>query len=396
MPMRQGRDVDSSSYMWFALGVVLTTATQLRIGSTPIGIGEILLVLWVILVGFPRLSNGRLHSGLATVMGGSWWGMLACLLTGWMVSNFIGLHSATSLHSLLAFMFLGVIVVFVFVEGEIGIQRVLRLVGILTVACYSVLMLWGQYSSNLGPVALWYGPRFSGWAINPNQLALALAGLPFVSLYFGGREKRRTVWYATTLVAVVVGVATDSDALSVAWAVGFLVALTSWWILQGQSRISARVLRFILLLIVAVGVILVLWRVVFPLVVVLVQHIYESGNQGAVRLTLWQNGIVAWMRSPVFGLGPGAFSGAAGPFEGKESHNTFVDWGTSTGIVGMIVYLSTLTWLWWQTREKPLLSGAFVALVAFSVFHFVIRQPVFWVYILGLAALARSGKSDQS
>ena len=59
------------------LGVALvtTTATQLRMKVLPIGIGEILLILWLLL-GLPRLASA-VREGVPPV---AWWfvGLLSC------------------------------------------------------------------------------------------------------------------------------------------------------------------------------------------------------------------------------------------------------------------------------------------------------------------------------
>ena len=52
----------------FALGIVLTTASQLRLPGVPLGIGEICLVFWLALAVLRLLGSGRISSPRATLL----------------------------------------------------------------------------------------------------------------------------------------------------------------------------------------------------------------------------------------------------------------------------------------------------------------------------------------
>ena len=45
-----------------AFGIVLTTATQLRLPGVPLGVGEICLVLWLGLILLRQLTGGRVFN----------------------------------------------------------------------------------------------------------------------------------------------------------------------------------------------------------------------------------------------------------------------------------------------------------------------------------------------
>jgi O-antigen ligase len=119
-------------------------------------------------------------------------------------------------------------------------------------------------------------------------------------------------------------------------------------------------------------------------------EVYNQGNQGSDRITLWQHGIAAISSSPVFGLGPGAHSGDKAPFLDFESHNTFIDWGGSTGMVGLAAYLSLLGWIAGRAWRNGfvVLVGAVISLATFSSFHYVLRHVIFWFYLLSIAHLS--------
>ena len=114
-------------------------------------------------------------------------------------------------------------------------------------------------------------------------------------------------------------------------------------------------------------------------------------EQGSVRITLWKNGFFAGLSSPLFGLGPGAFSGLSGPFGRFEAHNSMIDWFASAGLVGIVSFGWLIYRCWPNSRlvlssnsaNAPLLSSALIAgLLVFSAFHFTFRQPLYWFYIV--------------
>jgi O-antigen ligase len=113
-------------------------------------------------------------------------------------------------------------------------------------------------------------------------------------------------------------------------------------------------------------------------------NVYAEGDQGEKRFTLWLNGLQAIRESPLFGFGPGSFSGKAAPFQSNEAHNSFIDWGMSTGAVGLTIYLGLLAW----TARCALRSGEvipvamLISVVMVSVFGYVLRQPDFWMVLV--------------
>ncbi|WP_416665955.1 hypothetical protein [Egbenema bharatensis] len=59
----------------------------------------------------------------------------------------------------------------------------------------------------------------------------------------------------------------------------------------------------------------------------------------------------------------------------------------SSGMVGLSCYLVFVSWIGWNTWRKgsPILFAAFIAMLGFSSFHYVLRQPLFWFSILAIA-----------
>ena len=101
-------------------------------------------------------------------------------------------------------------------------------------------------------------------------------------------------------------------------------------------------------------------------------------------MTVLMHGLEAIGHSPLVGWGPGAYSGTEHAFGGFEAHNTLVDWGTSTGGLGMILYLGLLFWCALRVIRSgsPWLLGALVAVLFDTLFGYSLRQPFFWLMLV--------------
>ncbi|MDD5747092.1 MAG: O-antigen ligase family protein, partial [Candidatus Omnitrophica bacterium] len=123
----------------------------------------------------------------------------------------------------------------------------------------------------------------------------------------------------------------------------------------------------------------------------------------AVRKEYWTAALEMIRQKPCFGFGPGTFSSIYPHFKtplGEETvaaHNSFLQLGAETGIVGLVVFL----WFWGlffvhgyrlirqdSTPRRFLLSGIYAAIIAFFVhnlvdFSFSVQQTA--VTVFGLA-----------
>jgi len=277
-------------------------------------------------------------------------------------------------------------------------RHLARLTFVFHVLAAGVLFGVGLIAEQLGPIDLWYGRiRFRGWAENPNQMALAMAAMPFLGWWLLQRSRTlvgRTACLLGIALCIVVGLATLSDGLRVAWAASVLaIGILSFYrvTMRGRSRWLVISHLIIPALIVIIG--LFYGGAVVDHLSGLAEATYEQGDQGEKRFTLWLHGIEAIRESPLFGFGPGPFSGYGGPFEGSEAHNTFIDWGMSTGLAGVLLYVAILWWtLWHALRSRELtLVGMLVAVIVFSIFGYVLRQPDFWLALVLILTLSERG-----
>lgn len=385
---------------WAALGITLSEATQLRTEDLPIGLSEVILGAWICFVVFLLLRGvpfklGRTFVGLA----GYWmlaWGLLGLGALIAIQSNKVSTEAA---HDAVAFLYLSVLTLLL----SIGLRdrdqgdyhwHLAWMFFLFNAGSAGLILLIANVAPEVGPVTFWYGPRLRGWSENPNQMAIAMAAMPFLGWLL---LRRASGWFAKMacalgiLLCFATGFATQSDGLRAAWvaAFGAVGALSFLRVVRrGRSRwlyISHAILPAAVVIIgVFYGGALVdqLTRVA--------EGIYEEGGQGSTRVTAWQNGIQAIAQSPVVGFGPGAYSGLYGPFENFEAHNTLIDWGMSTGLAGVVLHVALWGWCLWRALKfrSAAPMGMMIALIAAVMFGYLLRHPSYWIILLLVLTLS--------
>lgn len=406
-----------------AIGLVFSTATQLRLDGYPIGIGEFFLLMW--LLGSFLILKFTLSPILVALLLLSTTGSVL-LGAGYFFSHYpVESMRPPVFHDVLAYSFC---VLLALSFTQLPERLLLTLVyGLVCAFLLSVLLAFGLgvVANEWSGLSAWFWDvRWTNLSVNPNQFALLLAVLPFLVLHLLLRYQYGNVFLLVLvlvfLLSLTLGVYAGSDALQLAWlGGGILVALVFV-----QRRDSSIIFRSPEVLVnpVAIAAFLVAlmflasaWQLLSGLFIdafinyskvnlgqlhlpqhsEIPRHPSEAdATQVGARMALWLNGVEALRYSPLIGLGPGAHSGFVHPFSGLEAHNTFLDWGTQTGLAGMIALLVYVVWLWWQVASKGVheLTAMLSALYFFSMFHYLLRQPLFWILpllALGLAASCR-------
>jgi hypothetical protein len=395
---------------WAALGIVLASAAQFRASSIPVGPGELLLVGWILFIAVQLLRGVRFSTGRIFWFVLGFWLISAALLA---VGTLVALHThqlnaQMATRDAMAFAFLAVLAPLLALnlshdQSNAYHENIARYTFVIFTLCGACLLLIGMFSPSLGPIELWYGRglalgrgRFQGWTENPNQLALFTLGMPFLGIFFYQRAKsawRKAMCAFAIGCCLMVGLATFGDGLRLAWIVGLggLAAL-AWWraVLRMRGRfvyITHALVPFVIIFsILTLGDELVnrAWEVG--------EATYQEGGQGNTRITHWMHGIEVILQSPVVGFGPGPHSGIWGPFQDQEAHSTPIDWGTSTGMVGIALHFALVIWCAW----KAFRVGSFtmfsmvMALTVFSIFSYTIRWPVYWLLLILSATLPQS------
>lgn len=385
---------------WFSAGVVLSAATQLRGGGLPVGPGELLLVSWLGMMLLSWAARPRVASTpMARAVLWFWALSLPTLMAGMLAGMWIGHGPADAYaYDLAAFLFVAALfVVFTFTPGLYErAANCVKLVCAMTVVPQLLMLLLVPRSAGLGPIQPWfYGVRFRGWSENPNQLALAMVAVPFCTLILAAAaatRRSRLAYGGLTLGAILLGVASLSDAITVAWAAGFGIAAVGGWFFAVRRPVYGYPRALFLKVLVPGGALALLvlgGPALYHKVGRAVYELYALGGQGSLRVHLWMMGLEAMAASPLVGSGPGALAGHTAPFQGAESHNTFVDWGASTGVVGLTLYtiLFSVVTLRAIRKGQVLPVGGILALLAFSMLHYVPRHPTFWFYLVAFGTL---------
>lgn len=396
------------SMAWFAVALSLTTATQLRLG--PVGPGELMLLAWLALrvaamtvqrtLFIPREARPILYF---------WVGAFTLLLAGWLSKLLVvGIPQRNAaFYDTFAFTFTAVSIVVFILQPDLGAR-------VRTAASYMVpalvlplsLLLFARVAgvTGMGPLEFSYGIRFTGLSLNPNQAAFAILPMPLAALYFLSQSRttwQKRWWGGLVALSGMVGVATLSDSLLLAWAACTVVLLVVLFLRMVSVRSGSVLRQGIARVVIPVLVLACAAAILPPAFAIATRSAEElsSSQQGSDRFHIWMNGLRAVQTSPIVGLGPGSHSGHDRPFEGFESHNTYIDWSTSTGLLGILMYLSLLCWAGLRAFRDRSTARLLIllALVVFSTFHYSLRQPSFWFYLMVVTfAPVRTGRDEQA
>lgn len=252
--------------------------------------------------------------------------------------------------------------------------------------------------------------RYSGWSINPNQLALFFVPLPvWVAALWRDLARptrfQKIVFGLLLFALMLMGLLVRSDGLFVVWVFEFiiLIMLRLRWEMKA-SRNS--LLAYALVMVLCVFLVKTfahgevrksvrcaidtlsqgegLWSTkCYDGQAFKDQEAFRIGysdplQKTGVRQEHWVHGLQSWWQSPWVGHGPGEYSFNSIGNE-KESHNITIDLLTQGGILAGGAWLALVSYLLigaWRIRDSYTFSVALM-MAAFTFFHNT-RQPYFW------------------
>jgi O-antigen ligase len=374
-----------------SIGLVLTTATQLRLGSLPVGPGEALLAIWAVVswveivgrkdIRVPVDIRPFLYFFSAVVI-------MLCLSLIYQIGSTRD-PSANAFHDLGAYLFVGgLVLTFGFLRRTLGYLRpCLKIITTSLILSLAVLLVISKFLPSIGPILLHNGFRFLGWAENPNQLGMALVPAPFLCAIFI-REATTLLGragYACCLaLALWVGLETISDALQLAWLVGTILVTMATLMAKTIGRVHSAYLITNLFAIGLLGLLLL----IVPFGTAIYDKLAEGDDGGASRPPAWKHAVAAIYESPIVGHGPG--SQDLGHEVIREAHNSYLDLALAAGLIGVgaAVWLSGSLVLRPSLIARPALWSAFMAMQCFIMFHYIFRHPLFWFYAILMTSLA--------
>jgi hypothetical protein len=387
-----------------AFGLILATATQLRFGDTPFGPGEICLFIWIGIILCRQAWRPELASNPALTHVAIFWLILIVAesvgaIVGFATERFF--DTANIIHDVIAYCFLLGVACTMAIELA-GAHRLRRVTWL--VVLFGVTSLGLQVAHAYGvvrlplPVEPWiYVTRLRGWSSDPNQLGLVAALLTVISLHLADTATARVKVVAAVVCAVVifpVGVLSLSDSFTVgmlAAGTAFLAVKSSVWLATFKRGLTFRAasvsLALVGLPVLGVGAI--------PLVPVAVDRVeakadalYNEDNQGDARFHLWAEAYDKGMGAAMLGLGPGPHLTKKvwkeSPPHKFESHNTPLELFVQGGLLALLaIALLYASLLHATVRARlPGLVALSWAVIVFSMFHFIIRHPIFWFAVI--------------
>jgi O-Antigen ligase len=391
-----------------AAGIVMSSASQIKVPGLPFGFGEILLFAWIGLTVVEMIVTGRAAGSPALTRLTFFWTALALLLSlgaivGYMTTE---LYSEHVLHDAEAYVLVALVTCLAAADPDA--PRTLRQCAWLVIAFADLTFVpqvaqgWGVLG-NFG-LSPWYFDRFEGWSSNPNQLALYCAAFGPLALHLAATSNNKSgKWIGLASIALIfyVGRLTKSDTYLYVSVLAVLIfsalKIRTWLTLRSGGASLARQMAVLFLM------------ASVPLAAAAAPYAYvniknaeafaksltkDKGGSAteetaALRVFLWTQAVETGMESASLGLGPGPHlvrrpSGRStfipAPF---EAHNTALDLYTQGGLLSVVL----LIWIVGSAGAFALRAkfDALVALIAsmavFSMPHLIIRHPLVWFVV---------------
>src|SRR5215471_6420649 len=407
-----------------AFGLIVSTASQLRPQGVSIGPGEICLALWVLVMVCRELY--RLGPPLTPP--------LTKLLIFWLVFTIAqGLGTMTAyvigdrhdfhlfMHDVLAYPLLAAVSCLSMVEPGAGprLRRVAWLLVIFGTIGLALQLAEIWVDIDVLGIKPWYWNRFRGWSANPNQLALLCAALGLLALYLAETATgfgKKVAALACAVLPVYVGRLSKSDtfAIVLVGSIPLFATLKIWnWCWSDHPRLTMRA-AFAWLVILTVPVTAVAGGILLPSIKAGVEDIArdmakgneaDSAQTAAIRFHSWREALRRGFDSGMLGLGPGPHIDI--PFiiiEGRlnpsadpkdiehpavngipnfEAHDTLLDLFTQCGLIGVLstLWLGGTSLLGTLRAKLDGLTTMLCGLAVFSIFHLIVRHPIFWFAI---------------
>ncbi|MFP4538524.1 MAG: O-antigen ligase family protein [Dichotomicrobium sp.] len=404
-----------------AIGLVATIFTKLRAPGTPIGPGEICLLLWLLLslAGSASRIGAPLSGAVLRLL--TFWALFAvALCLGLVAAYIVGERNDPTLlrHDAVAYMLVAAISLFAAFQYDAPARLRRTAWGVVVFGSVCLAAQLAQSAGLLPSFGLevWYYDRLSGWTTNSNQLAL----LCFILVLLSGHLFQTAPINAARLAAigliplpVVVGLLTKSDAfvLSLVASVLACFAIKVWQASGARRSREGGGPASLLAVVASVTMLIVSAPLGYGL---MTAETAEVGSPGAVaanlerdagfRSELLRRALHRSVESAFLGLGPGPHlrrpaelrEPAYEAYPNFEAHNTFADVTLQGGLLALVALL----WLGGTAATRPVKAGltylpALIACLAlFGVTHFIFRHPIVWfVLTLGLVVERRGFRS---
>ena len=415
-----------------ALGLILSTTSQLRVEGAAVGPGEICLAIWSFLMLTGEI--GRIGPPITPVLGRllTFWMLFACAMClGTMTGYAIGdIHDPVWFaHDVFAYSLMAVLSCLWAVEPGAG-TRVRRIAWLIAICGAISLVI--QACQGFGLIEFpgfdpWEWDRLRGLSDNSNQLALSCAVIGLLSLHLAETStelRKKAAAIACMIAAIVVGRLTKSDAfLLVILAAGPIYVPLKFrtWLTSSQRTMNLRSATAWIIVLMLPAVLAVAVPFAQDLVIAAETMTKEMTRGGGkkdtedstrLRFYIWKSAIGRGIESGMLGLGPGPHleippslvekshdepKSVARPQKGLapnfEAHNTVLDLFMQGGIPLLVsfgwIVGSALTRSYGNHLDA--ITTMLCGLIIFSMFHFIFRHPIIWFAIVYSLVLVFEG-----
>jgi hypothetical protein len=419
-----------------ALGLLLSSSSQLRVAGLPIGPGEICMVIWLLLMLAGAI--GRISSPLTPAFPRMliFWAIFG---TAQSVGTLTGLATGEDydvswfMHDAMAYVLLAAVSCMSVIDPTSG-SRLRRVAWLLASVgnAWLALQLAGAWGLISIPIDPWFWERFRGWSSNPNQLSLVCAVLGLTSLYLAESAVRlpeRIAAIGCLILPAYVGRLTQSDTFTItllaAGPIFLAIKLAMSLFSSDRKLIVQRALAWV-----AIIALPLMLASTIPFAVSdisearqLAMGLAKNNGRGAteeanLRLFLWREALRRGFEAGTLGLGPGPHlpippsivaaraSYGVQPDDMNhpestsspnfEAHNTVLDLFTQGGLIAVLSFL-WLTGTAFIIACRARMAGLATLLGGLAIHAMsglIVRSPLFWFAIaLCLVSQERGRKS---
>lgn len=400
------------------IGLLLSTASQLRLSGVPmdLGPGELLLAIWLLLalVDLAIRPVPRLTPGLARLL--IFWTVFTFALS---LGTLVGLaieevrDTPAAMRTAKAYLLAALISCFAMAmpNAELRLRRVVWTAVTFGGLAFTVMLLGAYRFVHVPGLEFWVYNRFIGWSTNPNQFALLCIVLVHLSLHLAETSDHpRAKLFALScgVLVFLAGILTRSDSFILAMLVVgpllFGIKILGWAI-AAEQRSSMRTVAACLMIF-SVPALLIAAAPFAPAIsdkarAVAIETM-EKNDQAEGRFELWRDSMEVGLKSGLLGLGPGPHlvtkQWKQPPPEKNEAHNTTFDLLTQGGIIAMLSFFGIMAAAFFAAYRLKLvgLTTLVISLFVFSNFHLIARHPVFWFSIALCLATADTLRSPKT
>lgn len=405
-----------------ALGLLASTASQLRPAGSPVGPGEICLASWVLLM--LAREAGRLGppvTGSLQVLLTFWsvFALALCLgtMTGFAIRD---VHDPVwFMHDVFAYALVAAVSCLTVVEpgARSRMHRVAWLTTTLGSAWLGLQVALGWGLVTIGDIDPWEWDRFRGLCDNSNQLALVCIIMSLLALHLAEVANgigKRVCALLCCAIATIVGRLTKSDAFLLALLAvvpAYLVLKFRTWLLRSDRNLKLRTAWAWICILAFPAVLAYVVPIGLSVAGQSTRVIEEMTRGGAtnetkenarLRVHIWTAAIRRGIESGALGLGPGPHleipqAILAGRRESTnepghvehpqlssapnfEAHNTLLDLFVQGGLPAVAAFVWLLASAFAVTFRARLdaLTALLAGVAVFSIFHLIVRHPIFW------------------